>query len=61
MREQKKKPSYATAEARKEKIVIVAAGMDLVAETIEEALVPRTGSKFDDSVWFLRKYVDLAK
>ena len=45
MREQKKNPSYATAEKCKERIVIVAAGMDIVAETIEEALVPRAGSK----------------
>lgn len=44
MREQKKNQPYATETCR-EKIVIVAAERDIVAETIEEALVPRTGSK----------------
>ena len=41
---QKKNPPCAT-ETCKEKIVIVAAERDLVSETIEEALVPRNGSK----------------
>ena len=44
MREQKKNLSCAT-ETCGEKIVIVAAERDIVAETIEEALVPRNGSK----------------
>jgi hypothetical protein len=44
MREQKKNQSYAI-ETGREKIVIVAAERDVVSETIEEALVPRTGSK----------------
>jgi hypothetical protein len=44
MREQKKNQLY-TTETCGEKIVIVAAERDIVSETIEEALVPRTRSK----------------
>ena len=44
MREQKKDTPCAT-ETYGEKIVAVAAERDIVSETIEEALVPRTGSK----------------
>jgi hypothetical protein len=44
MREQKKNPACAT-ETYGEKIVVVAAERDIVSETIEEALVPRIGSK----------------